>query len=217
VAAALLYTAPAFVLVLSRMFLAEPIDRLGVAALALLLCGVVLVTGAAHAMATGQVHVTPLAALLGLASGLTYGIYTLASKLSLRRTGPTGAVFWSFLFATAVLAIAAPPHDALLRDARSLPLLLGLGIVPTLLAYGLYLRGLTFLHATTAAMIASVEPVIAAVLGALFLAERVSADQALGVLAIVAGAALASRRERRVESEAPTIGSSSRARKRPRP
>lgn len=194
VAVALLYTAPAFVVLLSRVLWRERVGRVRLLALLLVLAGVVLVTGALQAVAAGEVGVRPAAILLGLASGFTYALYTIFSKLALERTDPVSALFWSFGFAALALTLAAPPFEPLTRDAADLPRLLALGIVPTLLAYFLYLRALRTLAASTASMLAAIEPAVATLLAAAVFREHVGAWQVSGILLIVIAAALLARR-----------------------
>jgi drug/metabolite transporter, DME family len=85
IAAALLYTAPAFVVVLARIFLAEALTATRLVALGMVLGGVLLVTGAVQTVTAGAAPIPLAAAGFGLASGLTYGLYTLFGKTALRR------------------------------------------------------------------------------------------------------------------------------------
>jgi drug/metabolite transporter, DME family len=190
VAAALLYTAPAFVVLLSRVLWKEHVGGRRLSALGLVLLGVVLVTGAVRAVATGEATVGATAILLGLASGLTYALYTVFSKLALARTDPVSALFWSFGFAALALAFAAPPIPPLLRNPPDLPRLLALGLVPTLLAYFLYLRALRILAASTASMLAAVEPAVATLLAAAIFREHVSLEQIPGIVLIIVAAVI---------------------------
>jgi drug/metabolite transporter, DME family len=190
VAAALLYTAPAFVVLLSRLLWQEHVGRTRLGALVLVLIGVVLVTGAVRAVVTGQATVGVAALLLGLGSGFTYALYTIFSKVALAKTDPVSALFWSFGFAALALAFAAPPIPPLLRDTADLPRLLALGIVPTLLAYFLYLRALRTLAASTASMLAAVEPAVATLLAAVVFREHVSLEQIPGIVLIVIAAVM---------------------------
>jgi drug/metabolite transporter, DME family len=193
VAVALLYTAPAFVLAMSAVLWQERVGAARVAALVLVLTGVVLVTGAAGSLLRGSA-VLPASALgLGLAAGATYAVYTMFSKVATERYGPTSSLFWSFGFATLAFALLSSPHVPFARAPQQTLVLVGLGIVPTLLPYALYLTALRELRASTAAMLASIEPVVAAVLAALLLHERMDLLQGAGVLLVVSAAALLAR------------------------
>ena len=190
IAAALLYTAPAFVVLISALLWKERLPLLHWGALLLVLTGVVLVTGAATAVLSGDVTVGMTAALTGLGAGLGYGLYTLISKVAAQRYGdPIFSLFWMLLFAAVALTIVAPPWRAMRTAGDAWPVLIGLGIVPTVLPYLLFLQALHWLRASTASMLASVEPVVAAVLAAVVLGEVLDAPRLIGVamIAVAAG------------------------------
>jgi drug/metabolite transporter, DME family len=184
VAAALLYTAPAFVVILSRLLLGERLDARRMLALGGVLVGVLLVTGAWRGGA--GVSVTALA--LGLGSGIAYGLYTLGSKLATHRFDSVTTIFYVFGAAALATLPLAVPWAGLLRAPASWPLLLLFGLGPSLLAYALFLRGLREIGAGTAAMLACVEPVVAALLAALLLSEPLHADHGFGIVLIVGAA-----------------------------
>ncbi len=212
VAVALLYTAPAFVVVLSWLSGRERLGRARLSALALVLAGVFLVTGAVRLVATGAATVSTAALAFGLLSGLTYGFYTLFGKRALERYDAVETVLYAFAFGSIFLTLAAPPWRPMLAHPGQLPLFLLLGLLPTLASYLLYIGGLRHLSAGTASMLASAEPVVAAVLGAVLLGESLAVDQVLGIALIVAAGVLLARRgedtaaDPGVETHAPTIG-----------
>jgi drug/metabolite transporter, DME family len=193
VAVALLYTAPAFVLVLSALLWRERISPFRMLSLLIVLTGVMLVTGAAGGLLRGTASLPVAALLLGLGSGLGYAFYTLFSKVATERHGALASLFWSFAFATLALGLLADPVTPFLRDSSQTPLLIGLGIVPTILPYAFYLAALRLLRASTAAMLASIEPGVAALLAAVLLAERMDMLQTIGLALIVVAAVLLAR------------------------
>ena len=67
-----------------------------------------------------------------------------------------------------------------------------IGIVPTAMAYLLYLAGLKLLEATKASVFAIVEPMSAAVLGFIFLGEVFSYDSFVGFILIISSILLIS-------------------------
>ncbi|HEX2166353.1 MAG TPA: DMT family transporter [Longimicrobiales bacterium] len=198
IAVALLYTAPAFVVLISAVLWRERFDRIRALSLLLVLAGVLLVTGAAGSVLSGAVPLSSTALLFGLGSGLGYALYTLFSKVATERYGPLASLFWSFAFAALSLWIVASPITPFMRAPDQALLLIGLGLVPTLLPYALYMAALRHLRASTAAMLASIEPAIAALLAALLLGERMDALQFAGMVLVVSAAVLLAR-EARVE------------------
>jgi len=192
-AAALLYTAPAFVVLLARAAGDEGITRPQLGALAMVLAGVFLVTGAAASLVGGGGRISAAALALGLASGLTYGLYTVFGKRALARYDAVQTVFWAFAFGALALSLAAPPWRPFIARPAAAPLLVALGLLPTLAAYLLYIGGLSRLPAANAAMLATIEPVIATLIGVTLLGEAMSAGQAAGVALIVAAALVLAR------------------------
>jgi len=194
VAISLLYTAPAWVLLLSRFVFGEPITKTKRAALPLSLAGVILVSGALASRAVLAVSISTTGLVLGLAAGFGYGLYTLFGRVAVRKAHPVASVFWSFLFAALALTVLTEPVGPLLRSVRALPLLLALGVMPTLVPYLLYLKALRTVQPGTAAMLACTEPLFAAILAALVLGEGLTVLQAAGMALIVGAAALLARR-----------------------
>ena len=192
VAAALLYTAPAFVLLYGLLRGEEKWSARRLSILLLVLVGAALVTGAARAIVTGTAPISAAGLFFGLSAGLTYASYTLFSKHGVGKHDPLVNLFWVFLLSTIAFAIPAPPW-AVLREPGSWPWLLILGLGPTLLAYVCYLQGLKRLSASTASMLATAEPVVAAVLGFLLLKEPMTLERVVGIACIVTGALVLSR------------------------
>lgn len=83
-----------------------------------------------------------------------------------------------------LLTLAAPAGLSFAPDPSSIALVAYLGIAPTALAYVRYFGGLRTVRAGPAALIALLEPLTAAVLGALFLGDRLGAAGILGALLI---------------------------------
>jgi len=108
---------------------------------------------------------------------------------------PGGALpCWRYFFGALFLALAAPPWRPILAHPDQLPIFLLLGMLPTAVAYVLYIGGLRHLAAGTASLLASAEPVIAALLGATVLGESLGAEQVVGIGLIVGAGVLLTRR-----------------------
>jgi len=183
VAAVLLYTAPAFVVVFSALLWRERITRRKLLALALAFLGCVCVAGLG-----GGVSVTLTGALLGLGSGLFYGLYSIFGRYALRHYGPRTVTYYTFVFAGAgSLAVLRPAELAAVFRVPAAPwLALGLAAVSTVLPYLLYTKGLAALDSGRASILASIEPITAAVVGVLAFGEPMSAGVVLGLVCILA-------------------------------
>ncbi len=189
-AAILLYSSPAFVVVLAWVFLKEEIGFMRLLALALTFGGIFLVVGGYD---PSTLEVSPLVLATGLLSGLTYGLYSIFGKPVAGRLEPAVILSYALGIGAVLLVLAALPTLYTLAglSSGSYALLLMLAVVHTALAFGLYTAGLRRLDAGQAAIVATVEPVVAGATGAMLLGEELTAPKLLGALLVLAGATLA--------------------------
>jgi drug/metabolite transporter, DME family len=191
VAVVLLYTAPVWVVLGAAWLLGEPVR-----ARTLLLLGVVVlgVWATALGAAGAEVRLTAAGIGWGLVSAASYASYYLFGKRYLPRFGVLRLLFYSLLAGTAALALAAtaagyPPRLDL--PAAAWALLAALGLGTTLLANALYYWGLARIEASRAAILASLEPSVAALLALLVFGEALSVLGWVGVLVVTLGVAAA--------------------------
>ena len=196
-AAILLYTSPAFVVVLSALLWREKLTRRKLAALALTFGGCVLVTG----VLGGGAQVTLRGFLLGLGSGFFYALYSIFGRYALARYGPYTVTLYTFVFAGAGSLVFLNPEElgVAIQTEGTLPAALGLVVVSTALPYLLYTAGLARVESGRAAILASVEPVVAALVGVLVFREPMSPTLGVGILCILGAVLLL--RERAPEKE----------------
>jgi drug/metabolite transporter (DMT)-like permease len=183
VAAVLLYTAPAFVVVFSALLWRERITKRKLLALGLAFLGCVCVAGLG-----GGLSVTLTGVLLGLGSGLFYGLYSIFGRYALRHYSPKTVTYYTFVFAGAGSLAALRPAElsAAFAAPGTLGLALGLATLSTVAPYLLYTKGLAALDSGRASILASIEPVTAAVVGILAFGEPMNAAVLLGLACIVA-------------------------------
>jgi DME family drug/metabolite transporter len=188
-AAILLYSSPAFVVLLAWIFLKEPLGVLRTLALALTFGGIFLVVGGYDPAA---LEMSPLVLATGLLSGLTYGLYSIFGKPVAGRLDPSVILSYALgLGAVLLMLFALPTFDTLVGlSSSSYALLFVLAVVHTTLAFGLYTAGLKRLDAGQAAIVATVEPVVAGAVGVILLGEALTAPKVFGALLVLAGAAL---------------------------
>ena len=188
-AAILLYSSPAFVVVLAWLFLREALSVVKIAALLLTGSGIFLVVGAYD---PANLEVSPKILLTGLLSGLAYGLYSIFGRPVAARLSPAVVLSYALAFGSVLIMVAALPTLGTLAglSASSYALLLMLAVVHTTLAFALYTYGIRHLGAGRAAIIATIEPVVAGVTGVLLLSEALTAPKILGALLVLAGAAL---------------------------
>ena len=185
-AAALLYTAPAIVLLLSALLFAEKLTPRKIACVLLSVLGCALVSG----LGGGGAALNLRGLLLGLGAGLGYALYSIFSRLIQQKGYPTYTnVCWTFLIAAAAyLAIAFADGTAaqIVRLPGATLLSVVCGLFTGLLAYLLYTAGLRELEPSRASQLATIEPVFAALLGVVLFRQRLSPTEILGVALVVA-------------------------------
>lgn len=184
VAIILLYTSPVFVTVMAAIFFGEPLTGQKVAALLLALLGCAFVSGAGQD--TGG-NVSLLGVGLGLASAFGYALYSIFGRIALNRGyKPLTLVLYTFIIAGSMSWLFADIKQAVLlvRDLRTLLLVLGLSVLSTILPYFLYGKGLETVEASKASILACVEPAMAIVFGVMIFSEPFTISIAIGILAI---------------------------------
>ncbi|MBI3979931.1 MAG: EamA family transporter [Chloroflexi bacterium] len=185
----LLYTAPAFVTVLAAIFLREPIVRTKVAGLGAALLGLVLVVGLAE---TGGLSVNPSAVATGLGAALGYAIYALMAKGAVRRYSTWTTVFYGYLSGVVFLTIGAALEGTPVPSYTPVSLGLHVGLSAVVLAsFCLFVAALSRIEASRASILATAEPVFAALLAFAIFGEALTAWQTLGAALVLAGAVVA--------------------------
>ena len=190
-AAILLYTSPIWVTLLSALIFKERLTARKLAALALAFGGCVLVSG----FSGGGVSVRGL--LLGLGAGLGYGLYSILGAIALRRYSPLTVTACSFPIAALGSCFVAPPAETL-AVFGSAPVPRGLlilwlaatALITAVIPFLAYTVGLRSVPAGKAAILATVEPLVAALFGALVFHEALTPLSGLGILLILAAVVL---------------------------
>lgn len=179
VAAVLLYTAPAWVAVLAWRFLGERLTRTHLAALLLTLAGSALV---AQVFQPGLLRVNAMGIMWGLLSGLTYALWSVFNKVGVRHTNPWTLQCYGMLAGSAVLLLFQPlaPLAGALQSPATVAWLLVLALGPTVGASVAYAAGVRTVPVSVASLIATLEPVLAALLAYLVLGETLGAGQIAG-------------------------------------
>lgn len=184
VASVLLYTAPSFVVLLSALLWKEPVTPRKLLALALTLLGCACVCG----LFSGGLSVTIPGVLLGLGAGFFYALYSVFGRYALAHYPPLTVTVWTFLFAgPASLILLRPAELAGAGDPGVWLTALVLTVFSTAAPYILYTWGLARIEPGRASILASVEPVVAALAGVAAFGEPMGALTALGILCVLAG------------------------------
>ncbi len=200
-AAVLLYTAPIFVMILSRILYSEMVTSRKILAIVLNLAGCTLtVTNGDFSGITFAVA----GVVYGVLAGFFYATVTIFGKYVSGSVSPYVTCFYNFLFGTAFLVLLTRPWnlDFSMFDAKFYALGAGIGLFGTVLPYIFYMTGLTRpVEASKVPVVASVETVVAAVLGAVLFQEAVGPAKILGILLVFASVAVINSGEKTGRSE----------------
>jgi drug/metabolite transporter (DMT)-like permease len=155
---------------------------------------VVAVAGLITLLLPGLAAPPPHAALLMLAAGAAWGVYSLLGRGAGDPIAATGGNFLRAVPFAALLALAATGHASVDRVGVLYAVLSG--AVTSGLGYVLWYAALPGLRATSAATIQLSVPAIAAIGGAVLLAEPITARLLLSSVAILGGIALTIHRKK---------------------
>jgi len=189
VAVVLLYTAPGWVAIIAFFWLGESLDRWHLAALISMLIGIILISRTYTFDFTG---LDWIGILLGLGSGLLYALYSVFQKIGTRYYSPWTVQFYGFLIGLLPMLFLQPMAQNIvpLNHFPLLLLLFFLGIVTTLGGGLFFAFGVQWIPVSRASILASLEPVIATILGVLLFREQLLWPQWLGGTLVVFAALL---------------------------
>jgi drug/metabolite transporter (DMT)-like permease len=180
-ASMLLYTAPAWVALLSRLFFKEAMTSVKIAATVLTIFGVIGVsTGAAGESVYSGIQVSSAAVVFGLLSGFFYSLYYIFGKrFSANYTSPNLFLYMLPIGALCLLPAVSFSHKTITAWIA----IGGLAFFSTYVAYYCYYLALKYLEPSRAAITATIEPIVATIVAHVLWKESFS-------LAGYAGAAL---------------------------
>lgn len=186
VAAILLYTAPAMVMVFSYILFREKFTKRKLVSLVMTFIGCVLVTGILTD--TGTIQISGI--LVGLGAGLGYALYSIFSRYALERGYASLTItFYTFLIATIGTFFFADMKKVVnvaTGSGHMLLFCLAFGILCTVVPYLTYTLGLQYVENGKASIIASIEPVTATLLGVFLFQEKITVTGILGVILVLA-------------------------------
>ena len=184
-AAILLYTSPVWIMLMSVLFFHEKLDRRKLMALVLAFTGCVMVSGISGG------GLTPIGLLVGLGSGIGYGLYSILGTIALRRYSPYTVTTYTFIFAAVGSWIICRPVE--LFDKFTNTAHIGFltvfccltALVTAVIPFLAYTCGLQNVEASKAGIIATIEPMVATLIGILVFSEPLTLISGLGILLIL--------------------------------
>ena len=184
-------SSPIFVILGAWLLFGERISRGFLAGFALTLAGGACLLGSSLAFGGGDF----LGDIFGIVTAFFFGSYILTIK-HLRAGLPTGAImFWSGLFSLPGLLLAAllTGEGFVSESLFGWSMIIGLALLAHTVGQGLAAYALAHLPASFASVAFLGEPVVAAILGWIILAEALGPLQGAGCIIILAGVWLAQR------------------------
>ena len=184
-AAILLYTSPVWIMIMSVLFFHEKLSRNKLIALALAFAGCVLVSG----ISGDGMTITGL--LVGLGSGIGYGLYSILGTIALRKYSPYTVTTYTFIFAAAGSWVICCPKDMFSKFSASADLGFLIlfccltALITAVIPFLAYTLGLRSVEASKAGIIATIEPMVATVIGIIVFSEPLTVMSGLGILLIL--------------------------------
>ena len=196
VAAILMYTSPIFVTLLSALLFKEKFTKLKGLALILAIIGCALVSGIASTTSPASLP----GLLLGLGSGIGYALYSIFGRFALNKGyTPFFVTAMTFTFACVgvlpfvnIVALATK----LINEPKYILLALIMGLVGSCTPFALYTLGLRYMEASKAAILATLEPIVTALVGTFFYKEPIDIFIIIGIAMVLTAGILCSRPEK---------------------
>ncbi len=189
-ASILLYTAPVFVCIMSKIFFKEQIGILKIFSLIINIFGCFLMVTGGN---LSYFKLSALGVICGVISALFYSLVTIVGKIASGKIHPFTVVFYSFLFGWLTLGIFTAPWKSItmVSGFKFWIYSIGYGLIPTVGSYLLYMGGLRKnLEISKLPVIASVETVVAALIGVMLFNEKLNFINVLGIILLLLSIAL---------------------------
>ncbi|MBS3783494.1 MAG: EamA family transporter [Anaerolineae bacterium] len=186
---------PAIVAIVAWLIWDEPLSARKILAIALTFVGTVLVSGVS---VLGEADLTVFGFLVGLGTPITYASWNLFIKKIRDGYNPFTTLTYGFGFGALVLL----PIQFFTPQPQGVPpstllYFIGLIIIATIGGFSIYTFALGRLQASVASILAMAEIPIVAVYAYVLLGERMSIDQVIGAVLVVAGVLMLSRRRKK--------------------
>ena len=192
VAAVLLYTAPTFVMLFSIFLFGEKMTKTKGIVLLMTFVGCILVTG----LLEGSMNFTWQGIGIGLAAGVGYALYSIFGTYAIKAGyGSLTISLYTFIMATIVMTFLIKPVEVVtqITEMGQWPLAVSFALLTTVLPYLTYTKGLSGLPASKASVTATIEPVVAALLGIFVFHESVSMLKLTGIVLVLSSVVIMSR------------------------
>ncbi len=197
--AVFLYTSPVFVAIMSSLFFHEPLTRNKVIAILLNIAGCALVVTGGD---LSEIKITGIGLVMGLLSGFTYALLPVLSRTGADKEDPFTAAFYGQLFGMIILFFIIRPYNGIGTEftLNMLFAIIGLGIIPSAMAYTTYYVGLSRVTETSKVpVLASVETIVAALIGLVAFGQSIGPVKIAGIAIVLFSIVVMNRKQEQDE------------------
>lgn len=189
VATVLMYTSPAFVVVVSFFLYKEKITLKKTVCILLSFAGAVLVTN----LIGGKITYSALGLLFGLITGISYALYSIFAGHSMKCGAEPESVifyalgfsaFWVLIYALAT-GNAAPTIHIVTTNVKPLLYAILQSTFDCIAPYILYTIGVRYTGASKASIMSTMELVMGAIIGAVSLGEKLGVVGYAGIVLVI--------------------------------
>lgn len=197
VAVSLLYTGPAFVILISALLFKETITMQKVVSLILIICGCACASG----ILVGEQYLTFIGLCFGVGSGFCYGMYTIGTRLAMDRGYQSYTIAFYAMFICLIASIPFADMGHIVSNLCFDSVFYGicLSVFTCLAPYLLFSTSMRWLEPGRAAMLAASEPIVAALISIFILREPADITVILGISLIVGGIILVNSKLKKVK------------------
>lgn len=186
IAVALLYTSPVWAMLISIPVFHEKLTKRKCVSIMICFLGCALMSGV---FSSDGLQIVPMGILTGILAGIGYGSYGIFAKVLVDKYHSLTITFYTFFLASLGGIFICEPGEMLHvfeKNPTVLFYLLTAGVVCFVFPYILYNLALTDIEASKAAVIASIEPVMATVFGLLIYHEKITVTVFGGMTLVLA-------------------------------
>ncbi len=181
----LMYTSPIWVTLFLTVFKGAKFTKGYFLSILFVFIGCILVS---NVLNIKSIHYSLLGILIGIASGITYGSYTIMGKNLSERYSVTAIIAYNCLFAGIGSMFFIDIKKAaciIMKSSECFVNALALSILGTVIPYFLYSIALKKTDSVKASIICTAEPVTATIISTFILDEKLNFIQFLGILLII--------------------------------
>lgn len=193
IAITLQYTAPVWVLLFMVLFAGERLTIRRIVSVVLALAGIAVTLGIFRGGFENFSGVHVLGPLAAIAASFSFAFYNIVSPGLVRGNTPLKIMFYTLLSSAVLWAVLDPPWKLANQDfsARQWAFLFFFACLSMVLPYICFFNGLRYLDPTRAVIASCLEPVFAILFAGMFVHERVTGVQVIGVTGVLLATVMA--------------------------